>query len=59
MIGQYRPTTNFVQRPTLRGGKGYNFVGHHELMIPLLAWGLKASYLQKIKRTSKSIKTRR
>lgn len=44
MIGQYRPTTNFVQRPTLRGGKGYNFVGHHELMIPLLAWGLKASY---------------
>lgn len=44
MVGQYRPTTNFVQRPTLRGGKGYNFVGHHELMIPLLAWGLKASY---------------
>ena len=42
MIHQYRPALNVVQRPTLGGGKGYNFVGHHELMIPLLAWGLKA-----------------
>ncbi len=42
MIYQYRPVQNVVQRPTLGGGKGYNFVGHHELMIPLLAWGLNA-----------------
>jgi hypothetical protein len=27
-------------RPTLEGEKGFNFTGHHELMIPLLAAGL-------------------
>ncbi|MBN2226244.1 MAG: hypothetical protein JW763_02655 [candidate division Zixibacteria bacterium] len=42
MISQYRPLTNVVKRPTADGGRGYAFVGHHELMIPLLAWGLKA-----------------
>ncbi len=31
----YRPQTNIVQRPTSTGGKGYYFVGHHEIMIPL------------------------
>jgi len=36
-IRQYRPTTNVVHRPTLEGGRGFNFTGHHELMIPLLA----------------------
>ena len=36
-IRQYRPATNVVQRPTMEGGKGFNFTGHHELMIPLLA----------------------
>ncbi len=36
-IRQYRPLTNVVNRPTLEGGKGYNFTGHHEIMIPLLA----------------------
>ena len=44
MISHYRPAVNVVGRPTLSGGAGYNFVGHHELMIPLLAWGLKAYY---------------
>lgn len=34
---QYRPMTNVVHRPTLEGGKGYNLVGHHEIMFPLLA----------------------
>jgi hypothetical protein len=29
--------TTVVNRPTSSGGKGYNFIGHHELMIPLLA----------------------
>ncbi len=42
MLVHYRPTMNVVKRPTEKGGKGYNFVGHHEIMIPLLAWGLKA-----------------
>jgi len=36
-IRQYRPAINVVQRPTMEGGKGFNFTGHHELMIPLLA----------------------
>ncbi len=33
----YRPQTNVVNRPTQHGGHGYNLVGHHELLIPLLA----------------------
>lgn len=41
MFNHYRPRVNVVQRPTLRGGKGYNFIGHHEIMIPLLAAALK------------------
>lgn len=41
MITHYRPTENVVNRPTYKVGKGYNFVGHHEIMVPLLAWGLK------------------
>lgn len=36
-IRHYRPMTNVVQRPTLQGGKGFNLVGHHEIMFPLLA----------------------
>lgn len=37
MIRHYRPTVNVMQRPTLNKGKGYYFIGHHEIMIPLLA----------------------
>jgi hypothetical protein len=33
----YRPTMNVQQRPTLGGGRGYYFTGHHEIMIPLLS----------------------
>ena len=36
MIRHYRPTENVQNRPTLSEGKGYYFVGHHEIMIPLL-----------------------
>jgi len=43
MIQHYRPNQNVVQRPTLTGGKGYSFTGHHEIMIPLLAAALKES----------------
>ena len=35
-ISQYRPLTNVVRRPTLEGGKGFHFTGHHEIMFPLL-----------------------
>ena len=37
----YRPKTNIVDRPTKSGGKGYYFVGHHEIMIPLFYHALK------------------
>lgn len=36
----YRPLTNVVSRPVAGIGKGYSLVGHHELMIPLLAAAL-------------------
>ncbi len=37
----YRPQVNVVSRPTAStGGKGYYLVGHHELMVPLLAAAL-------------------
>ena len=58
MINHYRPATNVIHRPTMHGGTGYNFVGHHELMIPLLAWGLKARYRRKSKSTHKIAKKR-
>lgn len=41
MIRHYRPRVNVVERPTLQAGKGYTFVGHHEIMIPLLAAAVK------------------
>jgi hypothetical protein len=36
----YRPQTNVVARPTAGVGRGYTIIGHHELMIPLLAAAL-------------------
>ena len=33
----YRPQTNVVSRPVAGTGKGYSLVGHHEILIPLLA----------------------
>lgn len=36
-LSHYRPLTNVVRRPTQRGGRGYSLVGHHEIMVPLLA----------------------
>jgi hypothetical protein len=37
MIRHYRPQVNIVERPTQKSGHGYNFTGHHEIMVPLLA----------------------
>ncbi len=37
MIYQYRAAQNVVSRPTASGGKGYYIIGHHEIMLPLLA----------------------
>lgn len=36
----YRPETNVVRRPVAGVGEGYSLVGHHELLIPLLAAAL-------------------
>ena len=36
-LRMYRPLTNVVARPTAASGRGYSLVGHHEIMIPLLA----------------------
>ena len=40
MNRHYRPRVNVVQRPVLTGGQGYEITGHHEIMIPLLAWAI-------------------
>jgi hypothetical protein len=40
MQRHYRPRVNVVQRPTRAGGEGYLLTGHHELMIPMLVWGV-------------------
>lgn len=36
----YRPHTNVVSRPTRGIGAGYSLIGHHELLIPLIAAAL-------------------
>jgi hypothetical protein len=40
MQRHYRPRVNVVQRPTRAGGVGYLLTGHHELLLPLLCWGI-------------------
>ena len=39
-IKHYRPLTNVVNRPTAKGGRGINLVGHHEILLPLIAAGI-------------------
>ena len=47
MIRQYRPRVNVVERPTRTGGgKGYQITGHHEIMVPLLAWAVAEELLR-------------
>ena len=42
MIRHYRPWMNVVHRPTRTGdGEGYRITGHHEIMIPFLAWAVE------------------
>lgn len=42
MIRHHRPWMNVVLRPTRSGGgEGYRITGHHEIMIPLLAWAVE------------------
>jgi hypothetical protein len=39
-IKHYRPLTNVINRPTAKGGQGINLVGHHEILLPLIAAGV-------------------
>jgi hypothetical protein len=39
-LRHYRPMTNVVVRPTAGVGRGFSLVGHHELIVPLLAAAL-------------------
>jgi hypothetical protein len=39
-IRHYRPSRNIVERPTRLGGRGLSLVGHHEILVPLLAAGI-------------------
>jgi hypothetical protein len=39
-IRQYRSQTNVVSRPTAGTGRGYSLIGHHEILIPLIAAAL-------------------
>jgi hypothetical protein len=38
----YRPYHNVVKRPLGKKGRGFYFIGHHEIMIPLLAASLNS-----------------
>ena len=40
MQRHYRPRVNVVQRPVLAGGQGFEITGHHEIMVPMLAWAI-------------------
>ena len=40
MQRHYRPRLNVVQRPTRAGGSGYLLTGQHELLLPMLVWGV-------------------
>jgi hypothetical protein len=41
MVRHYRPWLNVVLRPTRTGGgQGFRITGHHEIMVPLLAWAV-------------------
>ncbi|MEZ4283005.1 MAG: hypothetical protein R3F21_25695 [Myxococcota bacterium] len=39
-VRQYRPERNIVERPTRLAGRGISLVGHHEILVPLLAAGV-------------------
>jgi len=39
-IRHYRPMVNVVARPTAGSGTGISLVGHHEIMLPLIAAGV-------------------
>ena len=55
MQRHYRPRVNVVQRPTQAGGSGFLLTGHHEILIPLLVWGV----LEKVDSRQSPVASRR
>ena len=49
-IRHYRPSVNVVERPTRMGGRGISLIGHHEILVPLLA----AAVLEEVAASGKS-----
>jgi hypothetical protein len=41
-VQQYRSGTQVVHRVQALGGRGIAVTGHNEILVPLIAWGLKA-----------------
>jgi len=39
-LRHYRPEQNVIRRPSLVGARAFSLIGHHEIMIPLLAAAL-------------------
>ncbi|MDH7499547.1 MAG: hypothetical protein QHH30_04095 [candidate division NC10 bacterium] len=39
-LSHYRPEQNVLHRPSLLGARSFSLIGHHEIMIPLLAAAL-------------------
>jgi hypothetical protein len=35
MYSHYRPSVNLIKRPIILGGTAFEFLGHHELLLPL------------------------
>ena len=58
-IRLYRPQTNVVSRPVAGIGRGYSLVGHHEIMIPLLAAALIEPENLRTVRTQRTCRTLR
>ncbi len=44
----YRPETNVVRRPVAGIGRGYSLIGHHEILLPLLAAALLSDRSQAV-----------
>ncbi len=45
-IRQYRPRVNVVERPTAGKGRGFEFVGHHEILFPLFCAAVKEDLMK-------------
>jgi deoxyhypusine synthase len=53
-IQHYRTMTNVTQRPVAKGGKGFTLIGHHEIMLPLLAAAIKEEMNKKNAKKNKN-----